>query len=576
MIVLGLNAHHADAAACLIRDGELLAAVAEERLNRVKHCAGFPTLAVAEVLRIAGVTLADVDRVAIARDSRANLRSRAAWMLRNIGKVARVARKRLRDRAGLSGLDEQLAAACGVSVDAIPPIERVEHHLAHAASTFLFSGFDRAAILTLDGFGDFASSLTAVGEGTDIKPLSRVIWPHSLGILYTSVCQFIGFDRYGDEGKVMGLAPYGKPTFEDEFAKLLQLTDDGFALGLEYFNHHTSGVETGRDEHGSPHFDALYTDRMRDLFGDPRGRDDPLTDHHRNIAASLQKRLEDAVVHLASLAATKSDTNALCLAGGVALNGVANAKILERTDIERLHIHPAAGDDGTAVGAAAWVASHAGDRIQSTTPYLGNRYDDAEIERAVANVDDGLATVTRLDDDTICERTAALIADGLVVGWFQGAMEWGPRALGNRSIVAHPGHPEMKDRLNSRIKHREPFRPFAPSILAERLSDYFESNHPSPSMLLVYRTRPDKRDDLCAVNHVDDTGRVQTVTRDANPRYYRLIECFEKITGTPVVLNTSFNENEPIVCTPAQALDCFTRTRMDAVAIGNWLVQRKG
>lgn len=576
MLVLGINAYHADSAAVLLRDGCVVAAVAEERLNRIKHCAGFPALAIREVLRIGGVELRDIDEIAIARDSTANLRSKLGWVLRNLHRAGKVARKRLADRVGLADLESQIADACGVPRQALRArIRRVEHHLAHAASTFLPSPFERSAVLTLDGFGDFASTMLAVGEGSSIKPLARVTYPHSLGILYTAICQFIGFDRYGDEGKVMGLAPYGEPEFADFFAKLLRLTDDGFELDLTYFNHHTQGVSTGNDEYGSPHFAHLFTPHLEQAFGPARNRNDSLTDRDRNLAASLQLRLEDAFLHLARLLHKRTGGDALCLAGGVALNGVANGRLLRESPFSRLYVHPAAGDDGTALGAAAWVAVQAGDaRHEMTHAYYGPSFSDVEIAQQVAGLDG--CDVQALDDVELCAQTAQLVAQGRVVGWFQGAMEWGPRALGNRSIIAHPGLPGMKDTLNARIKQREPFRPFAPSIKAERLADYFESSHESPFMLHVYKTRQDKWAELCAVDHVDHTGRVQTVTREQNPRYWRLIDEFEQLTGTPAVLNTSFNENEPIVCTPAQAVDCFSRTRMDALAIGNTLVTRRG
>jgi carbamoyltransferase len=595
VLILGINAYHADAAAALFADGHLVAAVEEERLNRIKHCAGFPALAAAEVLRIGGVSLSDVDEVAIARDSSANLRKRLSYVLKNFRRTTKVAGKRLRDRAGLKDLDVQLAEACGQPLTA--PIRRIEHHLAHAASSFLMSPFDRAAILTLDGFGDFASALWGVGQGRDIRVLGRVTYPHSLGILYTAACQFIGFDRYGDEGKVMGLAPYGEPTFADVFSKLLRFTDDGFELDLGWFNHHTQGVETDSDEYGSPSFAPLFTRKWIEQFGEARVNGAELTPRDQDIAASLQQRLEQAFVHLANLLHKKTGLTDLCLAGGVALNGVANGKLLEETPFKRIFVQPAAGDDGTALGAAAWLAARAGEpRFEMKHANWGSRFSDSEIKHAIreSGIDwaesresvFGGQPVGRRgsrspiaayceDEDQLCAAAAQQVALGKVVGWFQGAMEWGPRALGNRSIIAHPGHPQMKDILNARIKQREPFRPFAPSIKAERLSDYFDSSHESPFMLMVYRTKPAKYTELQAVDHIDHTGRVQTVRREDNERYWKLIDAFERITGTPAVLNTSFNENEPIVCTPREALGCFTRTKMDAVVLGNFMVTRE-
>jgi len=580
VLVLGINAHHADAAAVLYQDGRLVAAIAEERLNRIKHCAGFPTLAVREVLRLGGATLRDVNAIGLARDTSANMRSRLAYIFRNLRKTTKVVRKKLTERVPLGDIESQLVEACGASEsDLKAKVRRIEHHVAHAASTFLPSPFERAAILTLDGFGDFASTLWGEGTGSSIKVHGRVTYPHSLGILYSAVCQFIGFDRYGDEGKVMGLAPFGEPRFAALFERMLRLTPDGFVLDLSFFNHHTEGVVTGADEYGSPHFANMFTADMASELGPARKRTDPLTDRERDIAASLQNRLDQAFVHLAKMVHAKTGLTDLCLAGGVALNGVANARILEQTPIKRLYIQPAAGDDGTAIGAAAWLCAHAGlPRFEMKHASWGTRFDETEIRRDIESTLSGHGDafeVTTLPEAELLSRSAELVAQGKILGWFQGAMEWGPRALGNRSIIAHPGLPGMKDTLNARIKHREPFRPFAPAILQQRLPDYFESSHPSPFMLLVYRTRPDRYGELCAVDHVDHTGRVQTVTRDQNPRYYGLIEAFDKITGTPVVLNTSFNENEPIVCTPRQALDCFVRTNMDAVVLGDQLCVRR-
>ena len=455
-------------------------------------------------------------------------------------------------------------------------IHNVEHHLCHAASCYLVSEFDRAAILSVDGFGDFASTMIAVGHGNDIEVLDRVLFPHSLGILYTMVCQFIGYDSYGDEGKVMGLAPYGQPAYEDFFDRLAQLKPKGrFELDLDYFLHHREGVDYSFDDQGFPTVAPLFSTAMVRQFGPPRVRHAELTERDKNLAASLQKCLEKAYFHILNHLHALTDVENLCLAGGVALNSVANGQVFEKTPFRRIYTQPAASDDGTAVGVAYYIHNCILKQPRSfymDHAYTGREFGDADIRAALKAVD-GIVT-ERLTDGELFQRTARAIARGEIVGWFQGKMEWGPRALGNRSIVAHPGLPTMKDTLNSRIKHREWFRPFAPSILLERVGDYFEKTHASPFMMLVYKTRPEVRDSLCAVNHVDNTGRLQTVSREQNARYYTLIEAFERETGLPVVLNTSFNENEPIVCTPAEALACFLRTRMDLLVMGNWMVRR--
>jgi carbamoyltransferase len=576
--ILGLNTFHADASAVLLKDGELIGAVAEERLNRVKHFAGFPALAIKEVLDLAGIGIADVDHIGINKDNKANLIAKLGFALANLGRITKMARQRLEYRTKVRNTPSLLGEALG-----IPPtqlraqIHNVEHHLCHAASSYLVSGFDRAAILSVDGFGDFASTLTAAGRGNEIAVLERTLFPHSLGILYTMVCQFIGYDQYGDEGKVMGLAPYGKPTYDDFFDRLVRLKPNGrFELDLDYFLHQREGVDYSFDAQGHPRVAPLFSEAMVREFGRPRRQFEELTQRDRDLAASLQKCLEKAYFHILNHLYEQTHCEALCLAGGVALNSVANGQIFDRTPFRQLYTQPAAGDDGTALGVAYYV--HSCVLKQPRPPvmdhaYTGREFSDAQIKPVLDQAEGIVAE--RLGEPELYGRTAAAIAGGEIVGWFQGKMEWGPRALGNRSIVAHPGLAHMKDILNSRIKHREWFRPFAPSILEERTGDYFERAYPSPFMMLVYKTRPHVRESVCAINHVDNTGRLQTVSPSQNPRYHALIKAFEQQTGLPIVLNTSLNENEPIVCTPQDALACFLRTRMDLLVMGNWMVRRR-
>jgi carbamoyltransferase len=577
--ILGLNTFHADSGAALLRDGELIAAVAEERLNRVKHFAGFPAQAIREVLDIGGIGIQDVDHIGINKDNRANLLSKLTFALSNLSRITKMARQRLAYRAKAYNAPKMICEAFDISQDDLrAQVHHVEHHLCHAASCFLVSDFDQAAILSVDGFGDFASTLTAVGRDTDIRVLDRVLFPHSLGIVYTMVCQFIGYNQYGDEGKVMGLAPYGKPAYEDFFDSLVRLKPGGrFELDLDYFLHHREGVDYSFDEQGYPTVAPLFSMAMVRRFGQPRIRHAELTQRDMDLAASLQKCLEKAYFHILNHLYDQARCEELCLAGGVALNSVANGQIFEKTPFRKIYTQPAASDDGTAIGVAYYIhhcTLKQRRHFVMEHAYTGREFDDQEIESVLNGRSD--VKVEQVQDSELFERTAKAIASGEIVGWFQGRMEWGPRALGNRSIVAHPGLPTMKDTLNARIKHREWFRPFAPSILEERVGECFEHVHPSPFMMLVYKTRPEARKSLCAVNHVDDTGRLQTVSRRQNPRYYALIEAFDRITGIPVLLNTSFNENEPIVCTPAEALDCFLRTRMDLLVMGNWMIHRNG
>ena len=571
--IMGINAYHGDAAVALVVDGELVAAAEEERFNRVKHCAGFPVLAARWCLEDAGLTADDLDHVAVSRDPRANLGRKLLRTVRH-GASARYLKARLQNAAQIRDVGAALADALGVE-SLRARVHNVEHHQAHVASAFFVSPFEEAAILSIDGFGDFASTMLAHGRGNHFDVLERVLYPHSLGIFYTAVTQWLGFPEYGDEGKVMGLAPYGKPRHLSKLHELVRLDGPLFELGLDYFTHDKEGVDMNW-ESGSPTIMRIYSDQLVDLLGPAREPRAEITEHHQDVAASLQAVLEEAYLHLLGTLWERTKIPNLCLAGGVALNAVANGRILQETPFREIYIQPAAGDSGTAVGAAFYVLNQELGLPRSFVmehAFTGPEYTDEEIRAALAEV--GLEAQL-LDDDTLFAAVAERIAAGDVVGWFQGRMEFGPRALGHRSIVADPRSESMKDVLNARIKHREPFRPFAPSILAERTGEWYEQDYPSPFMVLIYKTASNKRDRLAAVNHVDDTGRVQSVDARVAPRYHRLISEFERQTGVPVLLNTSFNENEPIVMTPRDAIDTFLKTKMDVLALGNYVVRRNG
>jgi carbamoyltransferase len=571
--ILGLNAFHGDAAAALVVDGELVAAAEEERFNRVKHCAGFPSLAAAWCLADAGLKPEQLDHVAVSRDPKANLGQKLLRTIRH-GASARYLKARLENAAKVRDVRTALAQGLGIEPDVLTArFHNVEHHHTHVASAFFVSPFEDAAILSIDGFGDFASTMLAEGHGNQFKVLERVLYPHSLGIFYTAVTQWLGFPHYGDEGKVMGLAPYGEPRYLNKMRELVKLDGPLFELGLDYFLHDKEGVDMTWDE-GSPTIGRIFSDRMIETFGPARAPDAELTSHHNDVAASVQTMLEEAYLHVLRTLWERTELPNLCLAGGVALNAVVNGRILPETPFEQLYVQPAAGDSGTAVGAAyyVWNQELGGPRgFVMEHAYTGPGYDDAEIEAAIAAA--GFPS-ERLDDEQLFPAVAERIADGDVVGWFQGRMEFGPRALGNRSIVTDPRRSDMKEILNARIKHREPFRPFAPSILAGRCGEWYDQDGPSPFMVLVYNTLEGKRAQVPAVDHVDGTGRVQTVEEAINPRYFRLISEFEKQTGVPIVLNTSFNENEPIVMTPAEALDTFAKTKMDLLVLDNHVVKR--
>ena len=577
--VLGINAYHGDVSAALLRDGQLVAAVEEERFRRIKHWAGFPTLAIRSVLDMAGIRGRDVRHVAVSRDPKANLLRKGLFTIRHRPDL-RLVLDRVRNAGKVRDLHGPLAAALGVPRDDLPAIHYVEHHPAHLASAFFVSPFESAACCAIDGFGDFVSTSFAIGSRNHVEVLDKVYFPHSLGMMYTAVTQFLGFHGYGDEFKVMGLAPYGRPRYMDAVRQLVTLTDGGkFELSLDYFRHWSDGVEMEWDD-GYPTLGRVYSDRLTHLLGPAREPSASLTAREEDIAHSLQVVYEDCAMHVLNGLWEQTRQEAVCLAGGCAMNSVANGKVRQRTPFTSVYIQPAAGDNGTALGAAYWVwhetLRHERAFVMEHA-YWGTSHNAERVLASVPDRDDAWEY-----DIEMCATTAeaarvaaALVASGNVVGWYQGRMEWGARALGNRSILADPRRSDVRELINTKIKFRERFRPFAPSIAEEALHDYFEDGAPDPFMQQVYPVRADKRSVIPAVTHVDGSGRLQTVSARTNPTYYTLIKEFERITGVPVVLNTSFNENEPIVDTPEQALDCFMRTRMDAIVLHNAVVRRQ-
>lgn len=577
MNVLGINAYHGNASAAIVCDGRLVAAVEEERFNRVKYAAGFPSAAIRYCLQEAGLSLRDVHHVAVPRNPYARLPTKLFYALR----MPSFARERVRVLGKFRGIRDALAAAFDADPASLAAqFHRIEHHEAHLASAWYCSPFERAALLSADGLGDFASSMWGTAEGARMRVEDSIAFPHSLGLYYSAVTQFLGFLKFGDEYKVMGLAAYGQPEHLDVFREIVRSNGHGFRLGLEFFTHHRTGPEMSWAEADkTPVLGKLFSNEMARRLGPERAPEAPLEDRHRNLAAALQARLEEVYLGMLKRLGERTGLKAVCLAGGVAFNCVANGKIFAQTPFEQVYVQPAAGDAGLAVGAAFHVWHQALGKPRSFVmdhAYWGPGFTQQEIRAAIdrAGLREKGFEITELPEDELVRRTAAIIADGKILGWFQGRAEWGPRALGNRSIVADARRPEMKEILNRRIKHREIFRPFAPSILAEKTGEWFEHSHPSPFMTMAYAVRPEKRAQIPAPTHVDGTGRLQTVTRDANPRYWRLIKAFEEQTGVPVVLNTSFNDNEPIVCRPEEALDCFLRTQMDALVLGDFLIER--
>lgn len=582
MFVLGINAFHGDSSACLLDDGVLIAAAEEERFRRIKHWAGFPSEAIRYCLAEARIQLRDVAHVALNQNSRANFIRRLAYVARSRPSLALVL-ERVRNRARRSGIDELLERTYP-GEHFRGRLHHIEHHLAHLASAFLVSPFRDASAVSVDGFGDFASAAWGWGQGANVAVEGQVYFPHSLGIFYQALTQYLGFQKYGDEYKVMGLAPYGEPSHVDALRRLVvEQSDGGFRLDLQYFRHAKERIKYVW-EAGEPAVGKLYTQALEELLGPARRADEDLTQRHRDIARSVQAVYEEAFFNLLTQVQARHGSEHLALAGGCAMNSVANGKVTLRTPFKRVYVQSAAGDAGGAIGAAFEVwnrISGAKRRFVMDHACWGPQFANGEIAAILKvkaeELTRSLCSVREISlAADLCRHAAQAIADGQVVGWFQGRMEWGPRALGNRSIVCDPRRADMKDILNRKIKRRESFRPFAPSVLREAVPEWFEQDGDVPFMMQVYQIRPDKRPLIPAVTHVDGSGRLQTVTREANPQYYQLIEAFRDLSGVPMVLNTSFNENEPVVCTPTEALECFLRTRMDLLVMGNHLVSRKG
>jgi carbamoyltransferase len=572
MNILGLNAYHGDASAVVCTGATLACAVEEERFSRLKHQAGFPAQAARHCLAAAGMHAGDIDHVAISRDPSAHIHRKLMFALSK-GHSLSAIRDRLWNVAQQRDLKTTLVEALDVEDSRVKAqVHRVEHHRAHMASSFFVSPFEKAALLSIDGFGDFVSTMWGVGCGNKIQTEGWVEFPHSMGLLYTAITQYLGFPKYGDEFKVMGLAPYGEPEFLDRLRKLVKPTaKGGFELDLSYFVHHRDGVNMTWDS-GAPTIGDVFSSKLEQEFGPRRDPGEPMGPKAQNMAASLQALLEEIVLELLRTLAAKTGATDLCLAGGVALNCTMNGKILSETPFTRVYIQPAAYDAGTALGAALYVKHQvlgAPRDFVMDHVYWGLEYSR---EACRAALDAKGLQYRELPDEVLAEEAAAAIAEGNIVGWFQGRFEWGPRALGNRSIVCDPRNASMKDHLNHRIKHRESFRPFAPSVLEERSGDWFEQAGESPFMLMTCQVRREKQAIVPAITHVDGTARQQTVSRTTNPKYWQLIHAFERKTGVPVVLNTSFNENEPVVNTPEEAVSCFLRNDMDVLALGPYLV----
>ena len=576
MIIVGINAYHADSSAAIFVNGKMIAAIEEERFTRLKHWAGFPGLSIAFCLKEAGVNWQDVDFFAIGRDPRAKFFKKVLFLASHPGGSIRVVKDRLSNSRKVASIEKELSVLSGLPESSFAgKVRNIEHHRSHLASAFFASPFEEAACLSIDGSGDFSTTMTGIGKGNKITVLDSLDFPHSLGIFYTAFTQWLGFPHYGDEYKVMGMAPYGEPQYVEKLKDVIQLTGDGlFRLNLSYFRDATSGVISYGEDH-IPVVAPLFSDKLVQVFGAPRKKEEALTQFHKDMAASIQRMAETVIFHILESLHKKTGLDRVCIAGGVAQNSVANGKITRNTGFKEVYIPSAGHDAGISMGAALYV-QHQEQQMDRQPPiysaYTGSRFSNEEIRKLLDAK--GIA-YAQMDDVALYDRVTECLIGGGVVGWMNGRAEFGPRALGGRSILADPRRTDAKEILNAKIKRRESFRPFAPSILKEYVDDYFELNEPVPFMEKVFPIRKEKRASIPAVTHVDGTGRLQTVDRDVSPRYYALIDAFRAKTGVPILLNTSFNENEPIVNKPEEALDCYLRTSMHMLVMENIVVQRK-
>ena len=595
MYILGISAFYHDSAACLLKDGEIVAAAQEERFTRKKHDAGFPTHAIQYCLKEAGIAAKDIDNVVFYEKPFVKferlLETYLAFAPKGFTSFAKAMPVWIKDKLfQKSALIKELKSTLDESVDWRERLLFSEHHLSHAASAYYPSPFDSAAVLTLDGVGEWTTTSLAIGKGSDLQVVKEIHFPHSLGLLYSAFTYYTGFKVNSGEYKVMGLAPYGEPRYADLIReKLITVADDGsFQLDMSYFDYATGLTMTNKK------FDALFG-------GPPRTSETELTQREMDLAASVQKVTEDIVLELARGIAKETGERNLCLAGGVALNCVANGILLREKIFDNIWIQPAAGDAGGALGAAlsTWYLHHNKERVVSTErdamkgAYLGPEFTDNEIETELTDCG---ANFKKLSEAEMIEEVAIALADEKAVGWMQGRMEFGPRALGGRSIIADPRSPVMQKQLNLKVKYRESFRPFAPSVLREDVSEWFEHETDSPYMLLVADVQSDKRramteeeealfgidklnvprSSVPAITHVDYSARIQTVHADTNPKYHAVISKFKEKTGCPLVVNTSFNvRGEPIICTPTDAFKCFMGTEMDVLAVGNYVLYKE-
>ena len=575
MIILGLNAYHADSSAAIFVNGELLVATEEERFRRVKHWAGFPSEAIRFCLKEANCSLEDVTAITIGRDPSAKRDRKARFVIRHPRAAWSMWSQRSANKDDIEKLHERFEEVePGVDTQMVQAkIQFIEHHRSHLASAFFSSPFEEAAVLSIDGSGDFTTTMMARGKGTDIEVLDSLDFPASVGLFYTAFTQYLGFPHYGDEYKVMGLAPYGAPRFQEQVATFLPIEEGGW-YRFPMKNYRLDGGVVSYPDN-LPTVASLFGPRFEEVFGPTRKEGEPLTQEHMDLAASVQRHCEEVIFHLLRRLHEETGLDRVCIAGGVAQNSVANGKMTRNTPFKEVYIPSAGHDAGISMGSAQYHI-HCGlsqPRVPSLKyAHTGCRFSNEEVEAFLKS--EGVEYIRYESDAELYDVVSDALVDGKVIGWFNGRAEFGPRALGGRSIIVDPRRADAKDLLNSKIKRRESFRPFAPSILSEHVKDWFELDEPVPFMEKVFPIRPERHDEIPAVTHVDGSGRLQSVYADATPRYHALISAFHAKSGVPILLNTSFNENEPIVNAPEHAYACYARTSMDMLVMENCVVRR--
>ncbi len=565
MYILGISAFQSDSSAALLKDGRLVGAVEEEKIIARKHTGEFPVNAIKFLLKRENISFSNIEHVVYFWDPFLGLHHRAWSIIKYLPGSLGFFDSHSGIWTNMVFINDRIKKELNLKRQTYK-FHYINHHLAHAASSYFLSDFTESAILTVDGSGEWANTGMYYAKDNEIKLIKEIAYPNSLGYLYASVTQYLGFKPNSGEGKVMGLASYGKPDYIDKFRKILTLTPEGgYQLDLSYFDYYRNAAHVNNVK-------LWVSKKFIDEFGPVRVPESEIDSRHEAIAASLQQVLNEAILHMVNYLYDVTKSKNLCIAGGVGLNSVANGYALKRSRFKNIFIQPASGDGGGSVGAALYFHNCVLKKprvFSNEITFLGPEFTEDEVLEEVKARNLPYRRINPTADG------AKLLADGKILGWFQGRIEFGPRALGHRSIIADPRQSEMKDIINLKVKHREYFRPFAPSILEENLTEYFDHDHPSPVMLLVYDVLPEKRNKIPAVTHVDGTGRVQTVSRKDCSLYYELINNFYKLTGVPVILNTSFNvRGKPIVCDPAQAIDCFLSTQMDYLIMGDILISK--